>query len=238
MTLTACPVPGKKKSADICTAFIKGAPKAAEGCVFFGVTDGNLADWVRVLRRRIPFYYIDNSYFDSVRGTQFRVTRNRLQIEAGAHDSDGQRFNALGLGIKPIQVNSDGHWVLVEQSPLFMRLLAAAPDWSYHQEMWAHRTGRRVVVRRWSSDKPKVQTTLKQDLEGAWGLHTHSSAAAVTALLEGITAYVEPMSAVANLQLSSDNSVDDRRRFFNVLADNQFTLDEMREGKAWALLDK
>jgi hypothetical protein len=236
MGLIACPVAGKKKSADICAAFVAGAPKEAEGVVFYGVDPSNFNVWKKVQREQIPFYYVDNSYFDVVRGTQFRVTRNRLQVDAMQHTSDGKRFAALGLEIKPLQNNRYGHWVLIEQSLSFMQFVDA-PDWLHHTLLWAEGTGRPVRMRKWNRDKARAQATLQEDLRGAWGLLTHSSAAAVTALLEGVPAYVAPTHAVARVGLSSDNSVDDRRRAFNALADHQFTLDEMKEGKAWAKLN-
>lgn len=233
MGLTACPVKGKKKSADICEAFVAGAPKDAKGLVFYGVDASNHEVFAKALRNGVPFYYIDNSYFDAVRGTQFRVTRNRLQVDAMSKTSDGKRFDALGLEIKPMQINSAGHWVVIEQSPSFMHLVGA-PQWFENTVRWAKDTGRPVRVRGWNGDKIKAQASLPQDLVGAWGLLTHSSAAAITALLEGIPATVEHTSAVARVLLSTDNSVDDRRHALCVLADYQFTLTEMKEGLAWA----
>jgi hypothetical protein len=233
MGLIACPVAGKKKSADICAAFVAGAPKEAEGVVFYGVDPSNFNVWKKVQREQIPFYYVDNSYFDVVRGTQFRVTRNRLQIDAMQHTSDGKRFEALGVDIKPMQSNSKGHWVVIEQSLSFMQFVDA-PDWFHRTLLWTEGTGRPVRVRKWDRDKARAQATLQEDLRGAWGLVTHSSAAAVTALLEGIPATVWYGHALAHVRGHADNSRDRRRAAFNVLADHQFTLDEMKEGKAWA----
>ena len=45
MALTAFPVPGKEKSRRLCEAFVRGAPKDAEGVVFAGVKDGNVLSW-------------------------------------------------------------------------------------------------------------------------------------------------------------------------------------------------
>lgn len=236
MALIACPVAGKKKSTDICAAFIAGAPKTAFGYVFYGVDASNLKNFNIARNSGEPWYYIDNSYFDSVRGTQFRVTRNALQVDAMAHWSDGKRFDALRQVVRPMQHNPNGHFVVIEQSPSFMQMLAGDPDWFATNVAWAESSGRDVIVRRWDNDKLALQKTLVQDLQGAWKLVTHSSAAAITALLEGVPAIVSPMSAVARVRLSTDNSVDDRRRAFNVLADHQFTLNEMKEGMAWAKL--
>lgn len=235
MALIACPVKGKQKSVDLCNAFIAGAPKHAEGRVFYGVNETNAQEWRHAQKASAPWFYIDNSMFDSVRGTQFRVARNALQIDAMAHWSDGKRFDALGLKIKPVQNNPKGHVVVIEQSESFMQFVGA-PEWLEDTLAWARGYGTGIRLRKWDADKLAIQRTLVQDLQGARVLLTHSSAAAITALLEGIPVVVERASAVARGRLSTDNSVDDRPRMFNVLADHQWTLNEMKEGMAWAKL--
>lgn len=232
MALIACPVKGKKKSADICAAFIAGAPDWAQGRVFYGVDASNAQEWRSAQKASAPWFYLDNSFFDSVRGQQYRVARNALQINAMSHASDGKRFDALGLPISPMRNNLKGHVVIIEQSPSFMQFVGA-PNW-YSNEVALWKCNKRL--RPWSADKLKLQTSLHGDLVGAWCLTTHSSAAAITALLAGIPVVVDQMSAVAGLRLSTDNSVDDRRQAFNVLADHQWTLNEMKEGMAWAKL--
>ena len=95
-----------------------------------------------------------------------------------------------------------------------------------------------MKVRRWSSDKIKQQETLPRDLATAWTLVTHSSAAAVTAALLGVPAIVSPMSAMYECRWSSDPLYDQRRQFFNVLADNQWTIQQIKNGEAWAWMSK
>lgn len=228
MALIAHPVAGKAKAQAICASFIAGAPKNAKGHVFYGVNETNVAVWDSIRLSREDWWYIDNSYFDSVRGQQFRITKNRVQV--GVHDraSDGARFAALGLTTKPWQENRDGHVVVIEQSPSFMRTVAKAPDWFHTTLLNLDRE--RLVVRGWHGDKAKQQATLVADLRGAASLVTHSSSAAVTALLEGVLAFTEPMSAVNNYM--------GRLHTLQVLADNQFTIDEMQSGVAWQWLNK
>lgn len=235
MALIACPVKGKQKSVDLCNAFIAGAPKHAVGRVFYGVNETNAQEWRHAQKASAPWYYIDNSYFDSVRGIQFRVTRNALQVDAMVCWSDGKRFDALRQVVRPLQANPDGHIVIIEQSQSFMQFVGA-PEWLDDALGFASASRGGVRLRQWDNDKLAIQRTLVQDLQGALCLMTHSSAAAITALLEGVKVIVSPMSAVARVRLSTDNSVDDRRHAFNVLADHQFTVNEMKEGMAWAKL--
>jgi len=229
--LTAVPIPGKRKSSDLCNAFIAGAPKTAKGRVFYGTLAGPLQVYRQSLREGIPCWLIDGSYFDSVRGQQFRVTLNTLQVlGARNRESDGKRFDALGLEIKRPQRAANGHTVVCHQSPEFMRDIACDPFWvQRHLDFLAPL---RTVQRPWLRDKAAQQATLHADLQGASLLLTHSSAAAVTALLEGVPVATSEMSAVSGCRL------EDRLHFMNVLADNQFEISELKDGTAWRLLNR
>ena len=228
MGLIAHPVVGKAKSRMLCEAFIAGAPKDAHGHVFYGVNESNVTAWAKVKLRGEDWYYIDNSFFDCVRGQQFRVAKNRVQVDPAGRTSDGTRFAALGLEMAPWQSNPAGHVVLAEQSPSFMRTVACEPDW-FHKTLLSY-DRERLVVRGWHGDKLKQQATLAVDLRRAQCLVTHSSAAAVTALLAGVQVQVEPLSAVHNFT--------DRLALMQALADGQFDVNEMKTGEAWAWLNK
>ena len=229
--LIAHPIPGKGKSSMLCAAFIDGAPRSATGHVFYGTLGEPLKVYRKALLKGEPCWLIDGSYFDSVRGRQFRVTLNTLQVlGARNRESGGKRFGALGLEIKRPQRAANGHTVVCHQSPEFMRDIACDPFWvQRHLDFLAPL---RTVQRPWVRDKAAQQATLVDDLQGASMLLTHSSAAAVTALLEGVPIIVSKMSAVAGC------GMHDRRHFMNVLADNQFTIDELKDGTAWRLLNR
>lgn len=230
--IKAHPVAGKQKSIDLCNAFVQGAPKSAQGHVFYGVNESNVREWHTVKGHTRDWYYIDNSYFDAVRGQQFRITKGAIQIDASCNGpTDGKRFEALGLKVKPHR-EMRGYVLVVEQSPWFMETIAGRPTWLEDRIELADHLNFPIKVRRWDRNKAKAQTTLKADLAGARYVLTHSSAAAVEAMLEGITVVVSDMSAVAR--------VDDERRLFamGVLADNQWTMDEIKNGKAWAWLNR
>ena len=203
MGLIAHPVAGKQKAIDICEAFIAGAPKTATGHVFYGVDQSNADAWHGAKGRGEPWYYIDNAYFDCVRGKQYRVTKNAIQLRrAGEQVSDGKRFAALHQEIKPWSVSTNGgSYLLIEQSPGFMRVVAQDPMWLDRTHHDLERNSRRpTVLRPWSPNKPKVQQTLQEALRGANMLITYSSAAAVMALLEGVPVLVSAASAVCNYQ--------------------------------------
>jgi hypothetical protein len=232
--LTACAVPGKRKSADICAAFIAGAPKSAEGRVFFGVTEGNIKEWKHALGGSEPWFYGDNSYFDAVRGLQYRVTKNRIQHD-GEGDTDGKRFARLGIPIGPARLLAEDSYVLcVPQSEPFMRLVIEyRGDWIEDMKAGLRLQGP-FRTRQWSSDKLAIQRTLPQDLEHARMVLTHSSAAAVSAVLVGIPVLVSPYSCAFRQATVNDKA--ERRRWAGVLADNQFDISELRSGHAWRTL--
>jgi hypothetical protein len=236
--LKAFPVAGKQKSTDICRAFIAGAPESAEGSVFYGVNETNCEAWHRADGDR---WYIDNAYFDTTRQTYFRITKNATQ-HSGLGKSDGMRFRSLGIPINPWRKGS--HIVVVQQSESFMRHVA-----KYYSDYVADAivklsdlTDRSILVRLWNRNKHQAGESLLDDLRGAHALVTHSSAAAVTALLEGVPVAVDRTSAAYPMAGSIDDIESlprlDRENWAGVLADNQWTLDEMRNGTAWLMLNE
>jgi hypothetical protein len=231
--LVACPVAKKQKALDICNAFIGGAPKSAEGYVFYGVNETNLEAWNKAKKSGRPWYYIDNSYFDAVRGKQLRVTKNAIQIQnAAGQMSDGKRFDALDIEIKPWKDNRKGeYWIACEQSLQFMVNVVRDPLW-LERTLRDTANGWPIQLRPWNPDKLKIQTTLVEHLKGARRLVAHTSAAAVTALLEGVPVTVSEHSAVYGVKYG-----DQRLPVMQVLADNQFLISELKDGTAWSHLN-
>lgn len=227
MTLVACPVPGKTKSKMLCDAFIAGAPSSALGAVFYGVKAGNAEHYRAVRRSGADFYTIDNSYFDQTRGTMFRVTKNAFQCTARLNDeTDGKRFAAIGAVIESA-ILRDGYALIVEQSPDHMDYVAEDASQFYARCKYL-RAKVKTRTREWRADKPTLMATLADDLAGANHVVTHSSAAGVMAVMAGI-----PVSCSPFCVAYGDRLWDDRLRWAGVLADNQFSLDEMKDGIAW-----
>jgi hypothetical protein len=236
------PVAGKRKSADLCEAFMRGAKGADHCAVFYGVDESNLADFQRIRKSGLDWYYIDNSYFDKTRGSHYRVTKNGLQ-HSGTGATNGSRFRLMRTPVMPWRANGS-HVVICPQSDSFMQSVI------HHNGPWLDKaiarlrgvTSRPIVVREWDRDKLALASTLASDLRNAWILVTHSSAAAVSALLSGIPVISE--SGAAALMSSSYETIEtpfmpqDRERFFGVLADNQWTPAEMASGQAWKEIGK
>ena len=235
MALIPIPVPGKQKSADLCRAFIAGAPRSATGYVFFGANKSNVDVWNRVLAEGADYYYGDNSYFDETRGSHFRFTKNAIQVSVSDRSSDGRRFKDLGICLQPWQNNAQGHYVLIEQSPSFMSEVCRRPTWFQDTLKALQGAGRALRVRGWDSDKAKLQKSLGADLIGAYRLVTYCSAAATTALIHGIPIETGPASSYYPY-----NSIDrfDREPVLSILADHQWLVSELESGKAWDQINK
>lgn len=247
------PTPGKGKARMLLNAFCGGAdgdvvdeiPKKLlpGAAAFYGVTPATAHLWKQAKAEGRDWYYIDNAYFDKVRGNYFRVTRGRLQ-HCGFGVSSGVRFRALDIEIQPWRTRGE-HVLLCPQSDEFMRVCAGySGSWVEHaKSALALDTRRELRVRPWSPDKTRWYQTLGADLENCWALVTYSSASAITAMLAGVPAIVtagDCISAGLTSRLFSNIErplmPQNRERWAAVVADNQWTVEEMRSGLAWAML--
>jgi hypothetical protein len=246
MGLTCYPVPGKEKSRLICRAFEAGAPRDATGTVFFG-TEGVMSAFQKAKAGKHPWWYIDNSYFDKHRGIYFRVTKNALQVDPRGKTSTGERFARLQIEIKPWRSKTGPEILVCPQSDNFMKSTLGYPnDWAAETvaALKSYDLPHPIRVRPWNRDKIAAGISLLNDLKNLRLLVTHSSAAAITAMLEGVPAISMAGAAYYITGMLSRESVqtppqpDGRLEFAQVLADNQFTLEEFRNGKAWQWLNK
>jgi hypothetical protein len=253
--LVGYPTPGKEKARVLVTAFCKGAggkvvsdiPKQLlpGGAVFYGVTSGlrHLFDQCR--REGRDWYYIDNAYFDTVRGKYFRVTKNRLQ-HPGIGESNGERWARLGITIKPWR-GIGAHILVCPQSGQFMHDCAQhSGSWlSQTMEELLQHTIRETRVRPWTPDKVQQYKTLPEALKNCWQLVTYSSASAISAILAGVPAICTasdcialPVSGHRLADIESPRHHDNRGAWCRVVADQQFTIQEMEDGTAWKMLNE
>lgn len=254
-SVTCYPSPGKGKAKALLSAFaegaggrvVHGAPAALEAgpAAFYGVSKELKHIWIQALQERREYYYLDNSYFDGARGVQFRVTRNALQAFTLLPPAR-ERFAGLKVVVQPWRKNGR-HIIVCPQSDDFMRGMCEWPGGvvAWQQEVLGslrEHTSRPIVVRHWSSDKAALGKTLIEDLKDAHALVTHSSAAAVTALLAGVPVFVTgpcaatPLSSGALSEIESPLCPDVRTDWAAGLAGAQWTLEELSNGDAWRAL--
>lgn len=238
------PQPGKPKARTICEAFAEGfggrvvqhTPQALYSgpAMFYGVRPAWLHLWQQAKDEGREWWYADNSYFDAGRERYFRLTRGALQHD-GRGESDGQRLAALGVTVQPWRAGGY-HIVACVQSDEFLRVVAGvdggAAGWLCAvRNTLARVTKRQLVVRQKRDSRP-----LADDLAGAWALVTYCSAAANEALIAGIPVHVATGAALEFStplnEIESPRRPEGRERWASVLADNQWTLDEIRRGAA------
>lgn len=239
--LTCYAQPGKARSRDVLGAFATGW-RGGDAAAFYGVV-GLEEVFAKTRESAKEWLYGDNAFFDRCRGRFFRFARCAFQISE-AQRPDFARLNALGIW--PAPWRRDGrHVVVVEQSPHFLGISDAGEGWLERTvaEIGRH-TDRPVRVRAWSRDKAGAAATLAADLEGAWALVTHSSAAAVEAVLAGVPAYVSAPCAATPMALSDISRIedparpDDRAPWAAGLAGAQWTVDELKSGLAWRRIEE
>lgn len=246
------PTPLKDKSRLLCEDFAAGCGGTVASRIalqpgaafFYGVTDATLGVWRAARAEGRDWYYCDNAYFDVARERYFRITRNAFQL-SGPAEPDNARFEALypWSRMKPWR-KTGRHIVVCETSAWFMELCGYGPHWLTDTlgELARH-TDRPVRLRRWLGNKVAQAASLQADLDGAWALVTHCSAAANEAVLAGIPVFVTGESAAAPMASGPLSNIEHpltpagRREWAAGLASNQWTQAEIRNGTAWRSLN-
>lgn len=251
MSVVGYPTPGKEKAKLLLDAFCGGAggtvvsrlpDKLLPGAAaFYGVVPETKHLWEQAKAEGRDYYYIDNAYFDPCRERYFRIAKNRLQHDGGMDETDGKRWAALGLSLAPWR-ESGKHILVCPQSDQFMRDAVGYPGSWLKDITHALRvyTEREVRVRPWDGNKAKWYQSLPADLVGAHALVTYSSASAISALLAGVPAFCTATDCIASSITRGDISnieypvfPEYRERWAMVVADNQWTVREMKEGLPW-----
>lgn len=240
----------------LCEAFAAGCGGAVadprhglkDGAAFFyGVVPETRALFDKVRAEGRDWYYADNAYFDRGRQGYFRVTKNAFQVSTVGLP-DYKRMDAIGIKVLPWRVDG-GHIVVCEQSEAFMNLCGYAGNWTTDVlDALSKVTAREIRLRKWNRDKAKMAATLRADLEGAWALVTHMSAAANEALLMGIPAFVTGACAAAPVATGTTFGqlawIEDalmpggRSEWSAALCAKQWTVDEITNGKCWGDLNE
>lgn len=201
--------------------------------VFYGVDAVTLPVFLAVVAAGVEWFYIDNGYFNSKwkGGDCYRVTRNRLQ-HAGQLPSNGDRWRELRIDVKPWRTG--GEIVLIAQQ---------SPWWYKWQGMdidsWTQRA--KDVAADWPVEirgKPTTKALPPIDWSKIKAVIAHSSNVAIDGLIEGVPCLLDAWYAGA-YSLAGDwhartlRKPDNRQAVFACLADNQWTVDEIRAGVAW-----
>lgn len=231
------PQPGKGKAIEVCRAFAEGCggrvveqtPRAllSGAAAFYGVRPQWAHLWTQAKAEGRDWFYIDNSYLG--RG-EFRVARNAVQ--AAQCRPDLARLAKHGITLSPWR-KTGGHVLVCLQSEEFMATVAGFTG-DIAQAV-RDQTDRPVKVRRKYDTRP-----LAADLVDCWAVVTWASNCAVEAILAGVPAIVLGESAAAPMagdgldQIEAPPMPDGREEWAAALAASQWSIEELRSGKAWA----
>jgi hypothetical protein len=191
------------------------------------------------------YVYLDNGYFrPSAHGRQdysgyYRVTRNALQHDGGGK-ADPHRFEMLGKRIDPWK--RGGRYVMIcPPGDTFGELNG------FSSAKWLRDV---TATLRSSTDRPYIVrdkrnpggVTLFDALRNCHCMVTHSSNAAVEALLYGIPVFcTNPCAGYAmgqpDITKIEAPRYPEREQWAWNLAANQWTLNEMKSGKCWKELN-
>lgn len=198
--------------------------------VYFGFD--YLSDLLKLRERKEPFVFMDHAYFE--RGYE---RQNFRVLLSSVHQTD------VIPHLPSDRVPPMEPWREKRGSKVYV--IPVAPNlatWhdSHHwttdtvAELRKH-TDREIVV------KPKNGTPLRDLLSSAWAVVSHSSVAGVEAAQHGVPVFgpsSSPAFYVGNqfLDKIETPSFSHRDEWLKTLSYSQFSLSEIRSGKAWAVL--
>jgi len=189
------------------------------------------------IRAGFDFFYGDHAYFS--RGNFYRVTKDAL-FHYGTGKSDMQRIKKFYPGrLKPW--TRGGKYVVIcpQSDPFFKRNGTTQAAWIKEtQETLREYTDRKIVMHYKSDTKP-----LAELLQHAYCVVSYSSNSALEAILSGVPAINTGDSHAALMcsgrlaEIENLYRPDNRLEWAAVLADNQWTLDEISSGICWRKLN-
>ena len=185
------------------------------------------------------YYQIDNAYFG--RDIYFRVTKNGTQLTQLKRVDDKryrEQFHSLGLKLSSWK-KKRGHQVLIcASSPILYEFYnTSLDDWIDNTIVQIRKyTDRPIIVRE------KQLQGLEHDLSNSFILVTHVSASAIDALIYGVPIITTSACAATPLAtpiqyIETPRITANRNSLFATLACGQFTIDEMKNGQAWSIVN-
>lgn len=187
--------------------------------------------------------YADNGYFKPGHWAgHFSLTRDAYQLghATGAPPAtDHDRWAALGLAIAPWRRHG-GHVLVCPPTPVWSALIGLDDTAWLRTTLTTLKaaTDRPIRVRHKPRNRARAaaQGPLADDLKDCWALVTHSSKAAIEALLAGVPAFcthpcaASPVALADVTRIEQPNRDGDRHAWAAWLAAGQWTIEEIRRG--------
>lgn len=189
-------------------------------------------------KRGLTYYYGDHAYFG--RKNWFRITKNATQHDCQG-ESDGKRFGDLKIPIKPWRTGSK--ILLCPQSETFHNLHG------HTQQHWVNeciasikRHTKKPIEIRYKIAGTYTEKLFRESLRDVHAVVVFTSVAGVHASLEGVPCFATSECASAKFgsmdlsKIENPEKPENRYEMACVLADNQWTLEEIERGEAWEKL--
>ncbi|MEJ6845089.1 hypothetical protein V3589_02550 [Sinorhizobium fredii] len=218
---------------------IEGAPPAGEPFVVWGQRWLSEKIVPPAVIRGTDWWHVDNGFYWPANGRPvgyYAITYRGLTPVFFA-DADPRRLPFRMAGWR----QSRGDYVLLALPGMhYGRMLGQdMTDWCERivPRIMAH-TDRPIIIREKGCSRP-----LAHDLARASVVVTHSSKVAVDAVVAGVPAIVEPTNPAApvcstDLAEIENPKMPEREKWWSSLMAQQFTLDEMKSGLAFAAMRK
>lgn len=194
----------------------------------YGILRG-MADVFRECDRQgKPWFCIDKGYWKPGHyDGYYRVSLRGTQQTSGWPEPDWERWRALGLAVEPMQQQGD---TLADRHPV---LFCPPTDYAcefFGIKLWVKPNG---LVDYW---RPKgIDDPIKWD--GVRRVCTFNSSVGWEALRRGIPVESDPVHSIVGAW-QAKHGTDKREELFATMAGLQLTLDEMRSGLLWPLMQK
>ena len=190
-----------------------------------------------------PFWYVDNGFIQPAKGRSdgyYRLSYRGFDPVLLEGPPEPRRL-ARNAVMRPWR--GTGRDVVIAYPGATYGALAglSMPEWIAGIRGRVEAVTKRPIIIR---QKPPIGTVgkpIESVLANAWALVTHSSNVAVDAVMLGVPVFVEPSNPAApvgNLDLADIERPrrPERERWFASLLAQQYSLDEMRSGFAWRMM--
>jgi hypothetical protein len=250
-------VPGERSSPKFAAAFAAGCggravnmPSALQPGDFAAFCTPPLWDHLRTAQQTgRNWYYADHAFFTPRRGKYFRVTKNAYQYQPSVGDlraATPDRFLAQHVDLWPDWRRNNGGSAIVicpNSVPYMARFGIDAQRWTLDIVKQLGQLTDRPLIVRWKTQA--ARRPLYVDLHDAWAVIVYDSASAIEAIVAGVPVFVLAPHATTRMmgcadltQIESPVFPDGREQFIWALAEHQWTLPEIAEGRAWKTLHR
>mgnify|MGYP000884490467 CR=1 FL=1 len=185
-------------------------------------------------------FYGDKAYFG--RSKYYRITKNAYQSDC-IGNGDTSRLNKTGQKIYPWKTGSK--ILICQQSELFYKLHGLnRDDWVSHTKRTIRQYTDRPIEIRSKISGDGTEFAFRRALVDVHAVVVYTSVAGVQAAMNGVPCFATEQCAslaFGSSDLSQiENPVlpDNREYLASVLANNQWTLDEIYNGTAWRMLNE